>query len=138
MWKLKQTAAMFYFWQLLLNGKDRIDIKDWMRNTRLKHCRPDSVVVKWFWKAVKQFNVDQRKRLLQFVTGSCRLPIQGFRSLRGKISRLSGADSSKSSNIFTDFIFPLTLTDKTNMYCWTFYLHVSYIAWTIGRCNVET
>ena len=78
-----ETASLFSVRQLLLNGKDRIDMKDWMRNTRLKHCHPDSILVKWFWKAVKQFNVDQRKRLLQFVTGSCRLPIQGFKSLKG-------------------------------------------------------
>ncbi|GCC32094.1 hypothetical protein chiPu_0010554 [Chiloscyllium punctatum] len=50
---------------------------------RLKHCTPDSNIVKWFWKAVESFDEERRARLLQFVTGSSRVPLQGFKALQG-------------------------------------------------------
>lgn len=64
-------------------GLGKIDISDWKSNTRLKHCTPDSNIVKWFWKAVESFDEERRARLLQFVTGSSRVPLQGFKALQG-------------------------------------------------------
>lgn len=43
----------------------------------------DSNVVKWFWQAVEAFDEERRARLLQFVTGSTRVPLQGFKALQG-------------------------------------------------------
>jgi len=40
-------------------------------------------VVQWFWRAVTQFDDDRRARLLQFVTGSFRVPVDGFKALKG-------------------------------------------------------
>ena len=71
-------------------------MNDWKVNTRLKHCTPDSNVVKWFWKAVEFFDEERRARLLQFVTGSSRVPLQGFKALQGKKAR--GADGVASPN----------------------------------------
>ena len=34
-------------------------------------------------KVVEQYDEEQRARLLQFVTGSSRIPIQGFKALQG-------------------------------------------------------
>lgn len=65
-------------------GLGKIDISDWKANTRLKHCTPDSNIVKWFWKAVESFDEERRARLLQFVTGSSRVPLQGFKALQGR------------------------------------------------------
>ena len=45
-------------------------------NTKLKRCYPDSSVVKWFWTLVKEWDDEKRARLLQFVTGSSRVPLQ--------------------------------------------------------------
>lgn len=70
--------------QLIVCGLGKIDINDWKSNTRLKHCTPDSNIVKWFWKAVESFDEERRARLLQFVTGSSRVPLQGFKALQGK------------------------------------------------------
>ena len=70
--------------QLIVCGLGKIDIVDWRSNTRLKHCTPDSNVVKWFWKAVESYDEERRARLLQFVTGSSRVPLQGFKALQGK------------------------------------------------------
>ncbi|XP_032770165.1 E3 ubiquitin-protein ligase SMURF2 isoform X2 [Rattus norvegicus] len=69
--------------ELIICGLGKIDVSDWKANTRLKHCTPDSNVVKWFWKAVELFDEERRARLLQFVTGSSRVPLQGFKALQG-------------------------------------------------------
>uniref|UniRef100_A0A7M4DWB2 HECT-type E3 ubiquitin transferase n=1 Tax=Crocodylus porosus TaxID=8502 RepID=A0A7M4DWB2_CROPO len=70
--------------ELIICGLGKIDVNDWKANTRLKHCTPDSNIVKWFWKAVEFFDEERRARLLQFVTGSSRVPLQGFKALQGK------------------------------------------------------
>ncbi|XP_015792584.1 E3 ubiquitin-protein ligase SMURF2-like [Tetranychus urticae] len=69
--------------ELVISGLGNIDINDWKSNTRLKHCTPDTPVVKWFWQAVESYAEERRARLLQFVTGSSRVPLQGFKALQG-------------------------------------------------------
>ena len=75
----------------MIGGLGKIDLDDWKLHTRLKHCTPDSNIVKWFWQAVEGYDNEMRARLLQFVTGSSRVPLQGFKALqgRGKIVMLS-------------------------------------------------
>jgi len=67
----------------MVSGVSKIDVEDWKRHTRLRACSAKSPVVQWFWRAVTQFDDDRRARLLQFVTGSFRLPVDGFKALRG-------------------------------------------------------
>lgn len=69
--------------ELMIGGLGKIDLDDWKQHTRLKHCNPDTNIVKWFWKAVDGFSDEMRARLLQFVTGSSRVPLQGFKALQG-------------------------------------------------------
>lgn len=69
--------------ELVIGGLGKIDIDDWQTNTKLKRCYPDSLVVKWFWALVKEWDDERRARLLQFVTGSSRVPLQGFKALQG-------------------------------------------------------
>lgn len=70
------TPGLSLVLQLIISGLGKIDIEDWKLNTRLKHCNPDSNVVKWFWAIVDSFDEEKRARLLQFVTGSSRVPLQ--------------------------------------------------------------
>lgn len=81
------TSSSLLDIQLIVCGLGKIDINDWKSNTRLKHCTPDSNIVKWFWKAVESFDEERRARLLQFVTGSSRVPLQGFKALQGEYRR---------------------------------------------------
>lgn len=69
--------------ELIIGGLGSIDIVDWKANTRLKHCTTTTPVVVWFWEIVENFSDEMRARLLQFVTGSSRVPLQGFKSLQG-------------------------------------------------------
>ena len=64
-------------------GISKIDIADWKDNTRLKHCNAQTPVVLWFWAIVEEYSEEMRARLLQFVTGSSRVPLQGFKALQG-------------------------------------------------------
>ena len=67
----------------MISGLGKIDLDDWRSNTKLKHCTSDSNVVKWFWRLVSEYDEERRARLLQFVTGSSRVPLQGFKALQG-------------------------------------------------------
>ncbi|CAH1154742.1 unnamed protein product [Phaedon cochleariae] len=69
--------------ELVISGIGSIDIADWRSHTRLKHCTLDTPVVQWFWQAVESYSEEMRARLLQFVTGSSRVPLQGFKALQG-------------------------------------------------------
>ncbi|XP_049854863.1 E3 ubiquitin-protein ligase SMURF2 isoform X2 [Schistocerca gregaria] len=69
--------------ELIIGGLGSIDITDWRNHTRLKHCTPETPVVKWFWQIVEEYSEEMRARLLQFVTGSSRVPLQGFKALQG-------------------------------------------------------
>ncbi|XP_061191877.1 E3 ubiquitin-protein ligase SMURF2-like [Saccostrea echinata] len=69
--------------ELMIGGLGKIDLNDWKAHTRLKHCTAESNIVKWFWRSVEEFDDEMRARLLQFVTGSSRVPLQGFKALQG-------------------------------------------------------
>jgi len=69
--------------ELVIGGLGTIDLMDWKNNTRLKHCMADTPQVIWFWKIVENYSEEMRARLLQFVTGSSRVPLQGFKALQG-------------------------------------------------------
>ena len=45
--------------------------------------KKDSLIIKWFWEIVNEFNHKQRVKLLKFVTGIDRVPQGGFAGLRG-------------------------------------------------------
>ncbi|XP_064620159.1 E3 ubiquitin-protein ligase NEDD4-like isoform X3 [Lineus longissimus] len=70
--------------ELLLCGLQDIDVNDWKRNTVYKgEYNPNHPVIINFWKAVYSFNNEMRSRLLQFVTGTSRVPMNGFKELYG-------------------------------------------------------
>lgn len=70
--------------ELLMCGIQNIDVKDWKRNTLYKgDYYANHVIVQWFWRAVLSFSNEMRARLLQFVTGTSRVPMNGFKELYG-------------------------------------------------------
>lgn len=54
-----------------------------------------SRVVVWFWEIVEGWDFRLQRRLLQFATGSDRVPPGGMSTLTFKISRLGSKDSNK-------------------------------------------
>lgn len=70
--------------ELLLCGMQKIDIDDWQRHTTYRHYNRDSKQIVWFWQFVRDgLDNEKRARLLQFVTGTCRVPVGGFAELMG-------------------------------------------------------
>ena len=67
--------------ELVLCGVPDIDVTDWKENTVASMDLQSSPVLDWFWEAVSEMQCEDRARLLQFVTGSSRVPIQGFKAL---------------------------------------------------------
>lgn len=69
--------------ELMLCGMQEVDVDDWQRNTIYRHYTRTSKQVVWFWQFVRQMDNEKRARLLQFVTGTCRVPVGGFAELMG-------------------------------------------------------
>ncbi|NXF24638.1 WWP1 ligase, partial [Rhodinocichla rosea] len=68
---------------VMLCGMQEVDLADWQRNTVYRHYTRNSKQIIWFWQFVKETDNEVRMRLLQFVTGTCRLPLGGFAELMG-------------------------------------------------------
>ncbi|XP_073839697.1 E3 ubiquitin-protein ligase Nedd4 isoform X41 [Musca autumnalis] len=70
--------------ELLMCGIQNIDVKDWRENTLYKgDYHQNHIIIQWFWRAVLSFPNEMRSRLLQFVTGTSRVPMNGFKELYG-------------------------------------------------------
>ncbi|XP_062848255.1 E3 ubiquitin-protein ligase HACE1 isoform X2 [Trichomycterus rosablanca] len=73
-----------YELELLLSGMPEIDVSDWKKNTEYTSGYDlEEPVIKWFWEVVEDLTQEERVLLLQFVTGSSRVPHGGFAFLMG-------------------------------------------------------
>lgn len=98
--------------ELLLSGLPNIDIDDLKANSEYHKYQPTSLQVwyavaqsaqfnepffvmlrhfnnylylqiQWFWRALRSFDQADRAKFLQFVTGTSKVPLQGFSALEG-------------------------------------------------------
>ncbi|KAM9182056.1 E3 ubiquitin-protein ligase NEDD4 isoform 1-T1 [Mergus octosetaceus] len=70
--------------ELLMCGLGDVDVADWKLHTKYKNgYNVNHQVIQWFWKAVLMMDSEKRIRLLQFVTGTSRVPMNGFAELYG-------------------------------------------------------
>ncbi|KAK7877513.1 hypothetical protein WMY93_031781 [Mugilogobius chulae] len=73
-----------YELELLLSGMPEIDVQDWYKNTEYTSgYDQQEPVIQWFWEVVHSLTQEERVLLLQFVTGSSRVPHGGFAFLMG-------------------------------------------------------
>eukprot|EP00245_Coleochaete_scutata_P000270 TRINITY_DN1033_c0_g2_i4.p1 TRINITY_DN1033_c0_g2~~TRINITY_DN1033_c0_g2_i4.p1 ORF type:complete len:524 (+),score=94.91 TRINITY_DN1033_c0_g2_i4:229-1800(+) len=72
--------------EFLVGGVPVIDAKDWRKNTVYKSGysdTPDCQTIQWFWQLVENWDQEEKARLLQFVTGTSKVPFpDGFKGLR--------------------------------------------------------
>ena len=74
---------------LLLCGSSVIDVEDWRNNTVYSGAlSEESLIVKFFWKILGSYTTEERRRLLQYVTGYYRVPANGFSHLHAADGRL--------------------------------------------------
>jgi len=56
---------------------------DWISYTDYRGYDKSDKVVEWFWQVVRSWPPERKSRLLQFVTGTSRVPVNGFKDLQG-------------------------------------------------------
>ncbi|KAF1781305.1 HECT domain [Phytophthora cactorum] len=54
----------------------------------LKPTPVEHRVLRWFWECMREFTSEERARLLQFATGTSRVPVQGFKALMSSDGRV--------------------------------------------------
>ncbi|KAG8858513.1 hypothetical protein FRB96_005184 [Tulasnella sp. 330] len=69
--------------ELLIGGMSEIDVDDWMKFTDYRGYEMNDQVVQWFWKCIRGWPAERKSRLLQFATGTSRIPVNGFKDLQG-------------------------------------------------------
>lgn len=91
--------------ELLISGLPNVDIDDLKANTEYHKYQTNSLQVnklsgnnlrqllffffiklpqiQWFWRALRSFDQADRAKFLQFVTGTSKVPLQGFAALEG-------------------------------------------------------
>ncbi len=87
--------------ELLIGGMSEIDVyvscfsfylirvlrfyqrDDWTNFTDYRGYEVNDEVVQWFWKCVRSWPPERKSHLLQFATGTTRIPVNGFKDLQG-------------------------------------------------------
>lgn len=69
--------------ELLIGGIAEIDVDDWKKHTDYRGYTESDEVVQNFWKVVRSWDGEQKSRMLQFTTGTSRIPVNGFKDLQG-------------------------------------------------------
>lgn len=69
--------------ELLIGGLADIDVEDWKKHTDYRGYQESDQVIQWFWQCIKEWDSEQKARLLQFTTGTSRIPVNGFKDLQG-------------------------------------------------------
>lgn len=72
-----------YELEMMIGGIDEIDVDDWRKNTEYKGYTPRDTTISFFWRFVLTLDSEMKSRLLQFITGTSRVPIGGFSELQG-------------------------------------------------------
>ncbi|KAG1715721.1 hypothetical protein ID866_1437 [Astraeus odoratus] len=69
--------------EFLVGGVPEIDTDDWISYTDYRGYDKSDKVIEWFWQVVRSWPPERKSRLLQFVTGTSRVPVNGFKDLQG-------------------------------------------------------
>jgi len=69
--------------ELLISGLPDVDLDDLQLHTEYSGWRPTDPGIEWFWAALRSLTREERALFLQFVTGSAKVPVEGFAQLQG-------------------------------------------------------
>lgn len=69
--------------ELLISGLPEIDIADLRNNTTYTNYNKETPVIQWLWEILFEFSQEDRAAFIQFVTGSSKVPLEGFKALPG-------------------------------------------------------
>ncbi|KAF8562205.1 hypothetical protein P879_04540, partial [Paragonimus westermani] len=88
--------------ELLVRGSPEYDFKELERVTNYDDYTAESPVIRNFWHVVHNMTSDQQRQLLQFTTGSDRIPVGGMSKMKFTIAR-QGADAERLPTAHTCF-----------------------------------
>ncbi|CAI2728173.1 unnamed protein product [Schistosoma spindalis] len=88
--------------ELLVRGSPVYDFNELERVTTYEEYTSDSPVIKNFWSIVHSMTKEQKKQLLQFSTGSDRVPVGGMSKMKFTIAR-QGSDTNRLPSAHTCF-----------------------------------
>lgn len=69
--------------ELLISGLPDFNIEDLKSNVEQQGQTSNDAQVKWLWEILYELQDESRAAFLQFVTGSSKVPLEGFRALQG-------------------------------------------------------
>jgi len=105
----------------LISGFNEIDVDDWKRNTDYEGYNTNDITIIYFWRCVREFSNENRKKLLLFATGSSQIPVTGFKDLQGsgsiqhfKLKRVISTDIQKALPISHTCFNRIDLPPYTN------------------------
>ena len=78
--------------ELLISGLPDIDLDDLRAHTDYNGYKPSDLQITWFWNTLRSFSKEEKALFLQYVTGTSKVPLEGFQNL-------SGSDGIKRFNI---------------------------------------
>eukprot|EP01038_Epipyxis_sp_PR26KG_P006704 gene6704-9196_t len=82
--------------ELLISGLPDIDLDDLRANTDYHGYKPSDPEIGFFWSTLRSFSKEEKALFLQFVTGTSKVPLDGFQALHG-------SDGVKRFNIHKAF-----------------------------------
>ena len=68
--------------ELLISGLPEIDVDDLRANTEYSGYTAAAPVIQWFWEIVRGLEKQDLALLVQFVTGTSKVPLEGFKALQ--------------------------------------------------------
>lgn len=93
--------------ELIICGTQKLDYNELQKSVRYEGYTSDSITIKYFWEILMEFNEEEKKKFLFFVTGCDRAPIDGLGSLPFAISRNANINELPSSHTcFNHLILP--------------------------------
>lgn len=76
----------------LVEGTQTIDVTELEHTATYQNCSPEEEFVQWFWLVVREFDELQVRQLLEFVTSSDRVPVNGIGSINFTIQKNGDED----------------------------------------------
>jgi E3 ubiquitin-protein ligase HUWE1 len=65
----------------LIAGLPDYQVADLKKNTLYQGYTENSQQIKWFWEYMEGINSEEKMNFLQYVTGSSKVPVEGFELL---------------------------------------------------------
>ena len=88
--------------ELIICGTQILDFNELKKACQYEEYTKDSETIKYFWEILLDFNEEEKKKFLSFVTGCDRAPIDGLGSLQITISN-GGSDTKQLPSAHTCF-----------------------------------